>query len=420
MLDILRRLWEVENLSPHGICLLWRPELIWTHVVSDSLIAFAYFSIPVGLAYFVSRRRDVVFGWMFWSFAVFITACGATHLMAIWTLWVPDYGLEAAVKLLTGVASIGTSVALWILMPKALSLPSPTQLRQANEALEARIRERDEALAALKAANAERERAEEALRQSQKMEAIGQLTGGVAHDFNNLLNVVLLNLDRVERGLPEDSPLRTRLRDAVKGAERAATMTHKLLAFARRQPLSPVSTDVNAQIASFAEFLRGTIGSRIRLETDLAPNLPRVNVDPNQLENAILNLAVNARDAMPEGGTLILATRPLPGAEGLAVEVSDTGGGMAPEVEARAFEPFFTTKPLGQGTGLGLSQVFGFAQQSGGSAAFVQGEAPGERLGTTVRLTFPAQAPAAARPAGRTAPVAAPAARPVLPVAVAG
>ena len=394
MLELLRRLWEVENLSPHGICLLWRPELIWTHVVSDSLIAFAYFSIPVGLAYFVSHRRDVVFGWIFWSFAVFITACGATHLMAIWTLWVPDYGLEAAVKLLTGLASIGTSVALWVLMPKALTLPSPTQLRQANEALEARIRERDAALAALEAANAERQRAEEALRQSQKMEAIGQLTGGVAHDFNNLLNVVLLNLDRVERGLPEESPLRKRLGDAMKGAERAATMTHKLLAFARRQPLSPVSTDVNAQIAAFAEFLRGTIGSRIRLETDLASDLPRVSIDPNQLENAILNLAVNARDAMPDGGTLTLATRTLPGGEGLAVEVSDTGTGMTPEVEARAFEPFFTTKPLGQGTGLGLSQVFGFAQQSGGNATFVRGD----RGGTTVRLSFPAQGPAAERP----------------------
>ncbi|CAO4180231.1 ATP-binding protein [Methylorubrum extorquens] len=417
MLELLRRLWEVENLSPHGICLLWRPELIWTHVVSDSLIAFAYFSIPIGLAYFVSRRRDVVFGWMFWSFAVFITACGATHLMAIWTLWVPDYGLEAAVKLITGMASIGTAVALWVLIPKALTLPSPTQLRQANEALQARIAERDAALAALEAANAERARAEEALRQSQKMEAIGQLTGGVAHDFNNLLNVVLLNLDRVERGLPEASPLRTRLRDAVKGAERAATMTHKLLAFARRQPLSPVSTDVNAQIASFAEFLRGTIGPRIRLETDLAPNLPRVRIDPNQFESAILNLAVNARDAMPEGGTLTLATRPLPEGDGFAVEVSDTGAGMAPEVEARAFEPFFTTKPLGQGTGLGLSQVFGFAQQSGGSAAFVRDDRPG----TTVRLSFPAQAPAMSRPAARPAPVAEPGFAPLLPpVAVAG
>ncbi|MCJ2032368.1 ATP-binding protein [Methylobacterium sp. J-043] len=415
MLELLRRLWEVDNLSPHGICLLWRPELIWTHVVSDSLIAFAYFSIPVGLAYFVSRRRDVVFGWMFWSFAVFITACGATHLMAIWTLWVPDYGLEAAVKLLTGLASIGTAVALWVLMPKALTLPSPTQLRHANESLQARIAERDAALAALEAANAERARAEEALRQSQKMEAIGQLTGSVAHDFNNLLNVVLLNLDRVERGLPEASPLRTRLRDAVKGAERAATMTHKLLAFARRQPLSPVSTDVNAQVASFAEFLRGTIGPRIRLETDLAPNLPRVNIDPNQFESAILNLVVNARDAMPEGGTLTLATRPLPEGDGFAVEVSDTGAGMAPEVEARAFEPFFTTKPLGQGTGLGLSQVFGFAQQSGGSAAFVRSGRPG----TTVRLSFPAQAPAVGRPAARPAPDAEPSLGPPL-VAVAG
>ncbi|MEH3120187.1 MAG: ATP-binding protein [Methylorubrum populi] len=423
MLELLRRLWEVDNLSPHGICLLWRPELVWTHVVSDSLIAFAYFSIPVALATFVSRRRDIVFGWMFWSFAVFITACGATHLMAIWTLWVPDYGLEAAVKLFTGLASIGTSVALWILIPKALTLPSPTQLRQANEALQARIQERDAALAALEAANAERQRTEELLRQSQKMEAIGQLTGGVAHDFNNLLNVVLINLDRVERGLPEESPLRTRLRDAVKGAERAATMTHKLLAFARRQPLSPVSTDVNAQIASFAEFLRGTIGPRIRLVTDLAPDLPRVNVDPNQLESAILNLAVNARDAMPEGGTLTIATRPLPAGEGagLAVEVSDTGLGMAPEVEARAFEPFFTTKPLGQGTGLGLSQVFGFAQQSGGAAAFVHGESRGARSGTTVRLSFPAQAPVGKRPAehaGRPVPASAPAV--LAPAAFAG
>ncbi|MFC7663061.1 hypothetical protein ACFQWF_10205 [Methylorubrum suomiense] len=220
MLDSLRRLWEVENLSPHGICLLWRPELIWTHIISDTVIALAYFSIPVALATFVSRRRDVVFGWVFWSFAVFITACGATHLMAIWTLYVPDYGLEAMVKILTAAASIGTAVALWYLMPRALSLPSPTQLRSANEELLARIAERDHALAALKEANAERQRTEALLRQSQKMEAVGQLTGGVAHDFNNLLNVVLINLDRVERSLPADSPLLAPLRDAMQGAER--------------------------------------------------------------------------------------------------------------------------------------------------------------------------------------------------------
>jgi signal transduction histidine kinase len=243
------------------------------------------------------------------------------------------------------------------------------------------------------------------------MEAVGQLTGGVAHDFNNLLNVVLINLDRVERRLPADSPLRAPLRDAMQGAERGAAVTHKLLAFARKHPLTPVRTDVNARIGSFAELLRGSIGAQIRLETDLAPDLPALVIDQNQLENAILNLAVNARDAMPDGGTLTIRTRPL-AAEGLAqeglaqeglakgtagvcVEVSDTGTGMPPEVEARAFEPFFTTKPLGQGTGLGLSQVFGFAQQSGGSATILTG---GER-GTTVRLCFPAEPLPAPAPA---------------------
>ncbi|WP_232628796.1 sensor histidine kinase [Methylobacterium sp. Leaf118] len=393
MLDSLRRLWEVENLSPHGICLLWRPELIWTHIISDTLIALAYFSIPVALATFVSRRRDVAFGWVFWSFAVFITACGATHLMAIWTLYVPDYGLEAMVKIVTAAASIGTAFALWYLLPRALSLPSPTQLRRANEALRARIEERDQALAALKEAQAERDRTEALLRQAQKMEAVGQLTGGVAHDFNNLLNVVLINLDRVERGLSADSRLLAPLRDAMQGAERAASVTHKLLAFARKHPLSPVSTDVNARLASFAGLLRGSIGAKIRLQTDLAPDLPPLVIDPNQFESAVLNLAVNARDAMPEGGTLTLRTCPLPGGEGICVEVSDTGTGMPAEVEARAFEPFFTTKPLGQGTGLGLSQVFGFAQQSGGSAAIVPGPGPG----TTVRLSFPVRPPVPAR-----------------------
>ncbi|WP_336489941.1 ATP-binding protein [Methylobacterium nigriterrae] len=400
MLDFVRRLWEADNLSPHGICLLWRPELIWTHVVSDALIAFAYFTIPGALAYFVSRRRDVVFGWMFWSFAVFITACGATHAFAIWTLWVPDYGTEALIKAVTALASVATAVALWQLMPKALALPSPRQLRQANALLEARVSERDAALAALERANAERQRTEELLRQSQKMESIGQLTGGVAHDFNNFLNVVLANLERVERGLPQDSRLLDPVRDAMTGAERAAAVTHKLLAFARKQPLCPVEADLNGLVEAFADLLRGTVGAQIRLRLDLAPDLPRVHLDPNQFENAILNLAVNARDAMPGGGRLTIATRRVRGEEGgpregVAVEVADTGAGMPPEVAARAFEPFFTTKPLGQGTGLGLSQVFGFAQQSGGSAAIVIGPAGG----TTVRLCFPAREAASAAPA---------------------
>ena len=407
MLDFLRRLWESDSLAPHGICLLWRPELIWTHVISDALIAFAYFTIPGALAYFVWRRRDVVYGWMFWSFAVFILACGTTHLFAIWTLWVPDYGAEALIKAVTALASVATAIALWQLMPRALALPSPRQLSQANAQLEARVAERDAALAALERANAERQRTEALLRQSQKMESIGQLTGGVAHDFNNFLNVVLANLERVERGLPAGSRLLEPVRDAMTGAERAASVTHKLLAFARKHPLSPEETDLNARIEAFAELLRGTIGARIRLRLTLAPDLPRVHLDVNQFENAILNLAVNARDAMPGGGVLTLATRRLRPEEGslaggaaggVAVEVGDTGAGMSPEVAARAFEPFFTTKPLGQGTGLGLSQVFGFAEQSGGAAAIVIGASGG----TVVRLCFPARLPAPAAEAARS------------------
>ena len=305
------------------------------------------------------------------------------------------------IKAITAIASVGTAVALWRLLPQALALPSPAQLRQANEALQARIIERDQALAALEQATAERLRTEEQLRQSQKMEAIGQLTGGVAHDFNNLLNVVLANLERVQRQLPDGSPLLKPVRSAMMGAERAASITHKLLAFARKQPLSPVSSDVNVLLTELGDLLRSATDGLARIETELAPDLPLLEIDPNQFENAILNLAVNARDAMPGGGVLTIVTRPLQpqsakaAIQGVLVEVRDTGAGMTAEVTARAFEPFFTTKPLGHGTGLGLSQVFGFVQQSGGSAEIIS--APGQ--GTTVRLMFPLAGDAEPQPA---------------------
>lgn len=405
MFEILAGFLDRTSLAPHGICLVWRPELIWTHVASDAIIALAYFTIPVALGVFVTRRRDIAFGWMFWAFALFIMACGTTHLFEIWTLWVPDYAAEAALKAVTAAASIVTAILLWVLLPKALALPSPAQLRAANAELEARVRERDAALAALRDAYAERDRAEDMLRQSQKMEAIGSLTGGVAHDFNNLLGVVICNLDRIERVLPAESGAHRSLRGAMDGAERAAGLVQKMLAFARRQPLQAVPLEPNRLIRDLSELLRGALGTVETPEMILAHDLWPVRVDANQLENALLNLSVNARDAMPAGGRALLRTHNVPAAEAtripglrpldhVAIAVEDTGTGMSAEVLARAFEPFFTTKPVGEGTGLGLSQVFGFAKQSEGHVEIMN--RPGG--GTIVRLYLPRDGGAVSSP----------------------
>ena len=221
---------------------------------------------------------------------------------------------------------------------------------------------------------------EEALRQSQKMEAVGQLTGGIAHDFNNLLTGIVGSLDlmqtRLDQGRTEN--VSRYINAAMTSANRAAALTHRLLAFARRQPLIPKSVDANALVVSLEDLLRRTIGERIDLDIVASAGLWSTLCDPNQLESALLNLAINARDAMPDGGKLTIATANariegidadtpalLPG-DYIRIDVSDTGTGMSPEVAARAFDPFFTTKPIGQGTGLGLSMIYGFARQSNG------------------------------------------------------
>ncbi len=243
--------------------------------------------------------------------------------------------------------------------------------------------------------------AEEQLRQAQKMEAVGQLTGGVAHDFNNLLTVITGNLDALLRHLPEMEGmgrLRRSAENALKGAQRAASLTHRLLAFSRRQPLAPKPLDVNKLVAGMSELLRRTLGETIAIETVQGGGLWRVEADPNQLESALLNLAVNARDAMPEGGKLTIETanayldQAYTGAHSevapgqyVVIAVTDTGIGMSKDVLDRVFEPFFTTKQVGQGTGLGLSQVYGFVKQSGGHVKIYS--EPGQ--GATVKLYLP-------------------------------
>ena len=270
-------------------------------------------------------------------------------------------------------------------------------LRRSSEELERLVAERTRSLAAandrLTAEMAERRRTEEALLQAQKLEAVGQLTSGVAHDFNNLLTGVLGNLDMLERRLKSEESLR-RVRAARAAAERGARLTHQLLAFSRKQRLAPTPLDLNRLVSEASDMLFRTIGAIIRIETVLTDGLWPALVDPTQIELVLLNLAINARDAMPEGGRLTIRTANVSRADApldlapsdfVLISVSDTGQGMSDEVLRRAVEPFFTTKGPGKGSGLGLSMVHGVATQSGGGLHI--DSRPGR--GTTVSVYLP-------------------------------
>ncbi|MDQ2695465.1 MAG: PAS domain S-box protein, partial [Pseudomonadota bacterium] len=640
MWETARQLLESEFM-PHGHCYFWYPELLWLHVTSDALIVAAYYVIPAALVYFVRRRPELPFRWLFYMFAGFIAACGTTHVMDIWTVWNPDYLLQGAIKLGCAVISVATAVVMIPLIPRALTLRGPAELEALNRALEAEVAERkrlekrfrqlletapdavvvvdrdgrivlinsrtqalfgyapeelhgqpvevlvpeaarqwhvgygegflqrpglrpmgagldlygrrkdgsgfpveislstletDEGLlvsaairdttrrkrteAALRESEeryrslindvldasqvgilimdarqqvvwasqalelylgipkeqligqdarmlihtrvktrfedpdgfaarvlatydntactevlechvledgerrerwleyrsrpirtglyaggrleqyydvSERRQAEEALFQAQKMEAVGQLTGGVAHDFNNLLTVVSGNLQMLEDRLRDDPALRRLVAAAAKASRRGAELTGKLLAYSRRQTLMPREIDLNDLVCGVTDWLRRTLGEHVEIETVLRDGLWRTLADPHQVETALLNLVLNARDAMPDGGTLTIETANVqlddfalhsagvtPGGY-VMLAVSDTGCGMAPEVVRRAFEPFFTTKAPGKGSGLGLSMVYGFIKQSGGHIK-IYSEAG---YGSTVKLYLP-------------------------------
>jgi signal transduction histidine kinase/ActR/RegA family two-component response regulator len=280
-------------------------------------------------------------------------------------------------------------VAAFAIRHSHLRLSEANRAREAQEAANAR----------LVGEIAEREAAESQVRQMQKMESIGQLTGGIAHDFNNMLAIVIGSLDMAQRRLDTDSDkARQCIDNASEGARRAAQLTARLLAFSRQQPLEPRAVDANKLVGGMSELLRRTIGEQVAVETVLAGGLWPANIDEGQLENAILNLAVNARDAMPDGGKLTIETNnthlddryaaqheEVEAGQYIVICVTDTGAGMPPDVVERAFDPFYTTKGVGKGTGLGLSQVFGFVKQSGGHVKIYS--EPGE--GTTVKLYLP-------------------------------
>jgi signal transduction histidine kinase/ActR/RegA family two-component response regulator len=308
---------------------------------------------------------------------------------------------EPLSRRITRWAVIGLLVLMAALVVAVLGV-GQAALRRVNRQLADRADALGRANAELQVQIEERAKAEDQLRQAQKMQALGQLTGGIAHDFNNLLTVIQGSADLLAKpGVTE--PKRKRFAEAIgQAASRAAALTGQLLAFARRQPLRPEVIDVNQLIGGMTDLLDRTLGERVTIRTLLDPRTCTVEADRAQLESALLNVAVNARDAMPDGGTLTLSSRPHRDPDGpqmIAISVADSGAGMDEETLGRAFEPFFTTKVTGKGTGLGLSQVYGFATQSGGDVRIES--APGS--GTTVTLLLPCSDAALPEPAAAQA-----------------
>lgn len=306
----------------------------------------------------------------------------------------PAFARSSPVRLWLVVLLAGIAISL---LAAALAWQAARVVGRVQEQVRRRTAQLNRSNERLREEMAARNQAEEQLFQAQKMEAVGQLTGGIAHDFNNMLAVVIGSLD-FARHTDDAAKLRRLIEQALKGAGKAAELTQRLLAFSRRQTLVPAVVDVNMLVAEMSELLRRTLGGAVRLQTVLADDLWRVLADAAQLESAILNLAVNARDAMPQGGQLtietanchlderyVAANRDVTPGPYVLVAVSDTGEGMTPEVRARVLEPFFTTKDVGKGTGLGLPQVFGFVKQSGGHLKIYS--EPGR--GTTVKIYLP-------------------------------
>ena len=411
MVEFFRQLFSTDIFMPHGMCFAWDPGVLWLNVLSDSAIAAAYYAIPFLLFYFVKKRRDMGFNPIFVAFGVFILACGTTHLLGAVTVWTPAYRLDGLVKAITALASAATLLMLIPMMPALVKLPSPSamereiverraaeeEVRRMNAELEGRVAARTAELAesvakeksaadSLRAANDDLQRemqrrheVEDQLIQAQKMEAVGRLAGGVAHDFNNLLTAILGYAELLSGQVERDPEALDYAAEITRAAERASALTNQLLAFSRRQPSAPQVVDLNQVVRRIDKMLRRIIGEDIQLETRLAPELWQVMVDPAHMDQVIMNLAVNSRDAMPEGGKLIIETanvqltgeyagshlgaRPGPC---VMMAVSDTGIGMDATTQARVFEPFYTTKEQGKGTGLGLSIVYGIVKQNSG------------------------------------------------------
>ncbi len=507
----LDELLDSGGFIPHGVCLLWRPDILMLHVGSDMLIGLSYFSIPVALTYFVMRRRDVAFGWVALLFALFIIACGTTHILSVWTLWTPDYVLEGLVKFITALASLATAAALWWLMPRLLALPSPRELEASNRALAQEVATRREmetryssffnnlaealfivrvepdgefAFEAINPALAratgldperlrgrrindalgsevagaivpryvqcrdrgesidyeetldlpigqrvfhtvlvpvkdaagrviqilgsgrdvtERKRLQEEVVQTSKLATLGTLAAGMAHEMSQPLNVIRLwtenTLTRLHENLLEPARAEKALKLVIEQTERMGKLIDHVRTFGRRDGGGMRAFHPANCVQSAVELVRHQyeLEDIEIVEGAVSAQLP-VTGRPLELEQVILNLFSNARDAIValratgvKAGRIIVAVSDDPDRQSVVIQVTDDGGGIDSSVLPQIFDPFFTTKEVGKGSGLGLSIGYGIIDGMGGRIDARNVDLEGGGRGVRFSITLPSQ-----------------------------
>jgi C4-dicarboxylate-specific signal transduction histidine kinase len=415
MKEFLEKLFS-SDFMPHGYCYLWNPGLVRLHVVSDALIALAYFSVPVTLIYFIRKRRDLPFNWMFVSFGIFILACGATHAMEVWTLWHGTYWLSGAIKAVTAMASVPTAILLVQLVPRALALPSPEAMKleiaerkraeqalyQAKNELELKVLERT---AELRKANedlvaeiAQHAQAEEALREAQaqlahvtRVATVGEMTASIAHEVNQPLSAIVINSDTCLRWLARDPPNLDEARDVaqciVRDGKRAGDVINRIRALATKTATAKERMNVNEAIEEVVALTRSEVRrNKVTLRTELEDDLSPVLGDRVQLQQVVFNLIMNGVEAMSTVGErpreLVIRTQK-DESDQVRVAVQDSGIGLDPQSMERIFDAFYTTKEDGMGMGLSISRSI--VQNHGGRLWAVANDGPG----TTFQFTVP-------------------------------
>jgi C4-dicarboxylate-specific signal transduction histidine kinase len=395
---------RASSFMPHGMCFLWQPGVLWLHAVSDAVIAVSYYLIPIALIYFVRRRRDLPFNWMFVMFGVFILGCGTTHVMGIWTLWWPNYWIDGFVKAGTAAASVVTAALLWWLLPAMIALPSPEQLRRANEDLAREVGERRRAEAELQRARDELEirvqqrtaelfELQNELAHVLRVTTMGELAASIAHEVNQPLAAVVTNANACQRWLAADPPnaaeAEASLQRIVRDGERASAIVTRIRTFLKKgSPHTAAPEDVNGLVDEVFGLVRdASRRHQVEIRSELGPGLPTINADRVQLQQVVLNLVMNAIEAMKDVANrprrLTVSTRAEEPSQ-VIVSIADTGFGLHKHALDKLFEPFYTTKPSGMGMGLSVSRSI--VESHGGRLWASANRGPG----ATFTFTLPA------------------------------